>query len=95
MSIDGKWIRATPAFDIGLCERFRIRPLEFDGYSDALFHPYDLDGKRHMEYLRYRGEFADVAFEQMRETFLTEYGFIPPIPDADFDRDVENETSFG
>jgi hypothetical protein len=93
ISIDGKWIKATPAFDIGLCERFRIKPLEFDGYGDALFHPYDLEGKRHLEYLQYRGEFADVPVDRIKETFLKEYGFIPPKVNADFDRDIDQMPS--
>src|SRR5712691_7460757 len=42
------WVKATPAFDRGLCERFGVRPLEFDGGADSLFHPYDMSGRRHM-----------------------------------------------
>ena len=76
--LEGKWIKATPAFDIEFCKRFRVKPLEFDGYSDALFHPYDLDGKQHMEYIRFHGEFVDAPLEQIRETYLREYGFASP-----------------
>jgi transglutaminase-like putative cysteine protease len=91
--IDGKWIKATPAFDIGLCQRFRIKPLEFDGYTDALFHPYDIDGKLHMEYLRYRGEFADVPLDQIKETYLKEYETMSSISDADFNQEIEQMLS--
>ena len=42
----GRWVKATPAFNIELCERFGVRPLEFDGRSDALFHEYSADGPR-------------------------------------------------
>jgi transglutaminase-like putative cysteine protease len=31
LMIDGQWVKATPAFDIGLCERHGVKPLEFDG----------------------------------------------------------------
>ena len=61
--LDGNWIKLTPAFNIELCRKFDIKPLDFDGYEDALFHPFDLQGNRHMEYLRYRGEFADVPID--------------------------------
>jgi transglutaminase-like putative cysteine protease len=91
--IDGNWIKATPAFNIELCERFRLKPLEFDGYADALYHPFDLDGKRHMEYVRDRGEFTDVPIAMIEETFRREYHYIPSWKQADFDEEVERETT--
>jgi transglutaminase-like putative cysteine protease len=90
--LNGAWVKATPAFNIGLCERFRLRPLDFDGKSDSIYHPFDLEGKRHMEYLAYRGEFADVPIAQIEETFRREYLVDPHWDKADFDRDVEMET---
>jgi len=92
-----RWVKATPAFNIELCEKFRIRPLEFDGRSDSIYHPFDLDGNRHMEYLRSRGEFADVPLEEMIASFIEKY---PELKDlsgfgGDFDRDVDRETSKG
>src|SRR5216117_3554764 len=38
--LDGKWVKATPAFNLGLCTRFRVKPLEFDGTADSIFHPF-------------------------------------------------------
>lgn len=92
--LDGGWIKATPAFNIGLCERFRLKPLEFDGCGDSIYHPFDLAGKRHMEYLAYRGEFTDVPIEQMMETFRREYR-LDSWGKADFESDVERETGNG
>lgn len=89
--LDGVWVKATPAFNIELCERFRLRPLEFDGRNDSIYHPFDLDGNRHMEYLRFRGEFADVPIEAIRETFRREYSAVLSWGEADFDREVEQE----
>jgi transglutaminase-like putative cysteine protease len=94
--LDGQWIKATPAFNIELCEKFRLRPLEFDGITDSIYHPFDLEGNMHMEYLRYRGEFADVPLNDMMDTFRREYQ-----PDdswkqeADFEREVELEKPKG
>jgi transglutaminase-like putative cysteine protease len=34
--IDGRWVKATPAFDQALCERVGLKPLEFDGRQDSL-----------------------------------------------------------
>jgi transglutaminase-like putative cysteine protease len=91
--LDGLWIKATPAFNIELCERFRLKPLEFDGYNDSIYHPFDLDGKKHMEYLRYRGELADVPIDQIIDTFRREYtSDESSLKEGDFDSDVEIET---
>jgi len=67
--LGGRWIKATPVFDQALCERFGVRPLEFDGRQDSLFHPHDVAGRRHMEYVRDRGPFADVPVAEILETF--------------------------
>ncbi|GMR02482.1 MAG: transglutaminase family protein [Acidimicrobiia bacterium] len=67
--LDGRWLKATPAFDLGLCERFGVRPLEFDGTQDALFHPFDAAGRPYMEYVRQRGSYADLPLAEIRETF--------------------------
>ena len=69
----GKWVKATPAFDLTLCERFGVRPLEFDGLEDSLMHPYSASGRRHMEYLRDRGPELDVPVSDIVETFAREY----------------------
>jgi transglutaminase-like putative cysteine protease len=67
--LSGCWVKATPAFDRALCDRVGLKPLEFDGKTDSLFQPFDQTGRRHMEYLRDRGTFADVPFE----TIVTEF----------------------
>lgn len=60
--LEGNWVKATPAFNLTLCERFGVRPLEFDGRHDSLFHEYDRAGRRHMEYVRERGSYPDVPY---------------------------------
>jgi transglutaminase-like putative cysteine protease len=71
--LSGRWVRATPAFDKALCERVGLKPLEFDGRSDSLFHPFDPAGRRHMEYLQDRGAFADVPFATIVADFHAAY----------------------
>src|SRR5215208_1185092 len=51
LMLDGKWVKATPAFNLTLCTRFRVKPLEFGGVTDSIFHPFDEDNRRHMEYV--------------------------------------------
>lgn len=71
--LDGRWVKATPAFNIELCRRFRVLPLEFDGRTDSVFHPFDADDRRHMEYVLDRGHRPDVPFEEIREAMLRLY----------------------
>lgn len=61
--LDGNWVKATPAFDLELCRRHEMMPLDFNGRDDSIFHPHDTKGRRHMEYLAFHGEFADMPFE--------------------------------
>jgi len=72
--LDGRWVKATPAFNIELCERFGVLPLEFDGEHDALFHPYTADGREHMEYVRERGTFDELPFEEIMADLLASFG---------------------
>jgi len=71
--LEGKWLKATPAFNLDLCRKFRVKPLEFDGRSDSIFHPFDADERRHMEYLRDRGSFADVPVAEIQRAFRETY----------------------
>ncbi len=93
IELGGQWVKATPAFNIELCKKFRMKPLEFDGFEDSIYHAFDLDGHQHMEYLRFHGEFDDLPFERMMNAFSRHYS--PEMRDGpvgNFDRDVEEET---
>lgn len=71
--LDGRWVKATPAFNLELCERFGLLPLEFDGRADSIYHPFDKAGQRHMEYLRERGSFTDIPLERIVADFRAAY----------------------
>ena len=71
--LEGKWVKATPAFNVELCRRFRVKPLEFDGRADSIFHPFDEENRRHMEYLRDRGSHADVPVAEIMQAFREAY----------------------
>jgi transglutaminase-like putative cysteine protease len=71
--LEGRWVKATPAFNLSLCERFGVKPLEFAGREDSLFHQYDHGGRRHMEYVRDRGHFPDVPYENIVADFRRTY----------------------
>jgi len=92
--LHGRWVKATPVFNIELCERFRLKPLEFDGRQDSIYHPLDLEGRRHMEYLNFRGEYPDLPFDEMMQDFARYYPELHQAgAAADFDREVAEETS--
>lgn len=69
----GKWVKATPAFNLSLCDAFRVKPLEFDGTCDSVFHPLDTLGNLHMEYVRDHGTFADLPWPRILEDCLRTY----------------------
>ena len=61
--LNGRWVKATPVFPARLCKLYHIAPLEFDGITDSLHHPFDLQGRRHLEFLYTHGEFADLPYD--------------------------------
>jgi hypothetical protein len=71
--LDGAWRKATPAFNLSLCERFGLHPLEFDGIADSIYHPFDRSGRRHMEYLALRGSYDDVPLDEILADFRAHY----------------------
>ena len=90
--LEGRWLKATPTFNLTLCEKFRIRPLDFDGRADAVFHPFDRDGRQHMEYLRQRGSFVDVPVEIIMPAMLEAYPRLARFnkaPRGDFAKEAE------
>jgi transglutaminase-like putative cysteine protease len=85
--LDGKWLKVTSAFNIELCERFGVLPLDFDGEHDAVLHPYTADGRSHMEYVRQRGSFDELPYDEIMRDFRATYPKVfeeeaPPVVDA-------------
>ncbi len=96
--LDGAWRKATPAFNIQLCDKFGLLPLEFDGINDSIYHPFDRAGNRHMEYVRQRGTFNDLPLAEMVTTFREIYAdptsgdsLSSELKSADFLADVDSE----
>jgi len=65
--LNGKWIKATPTFDLEMCQKNRIIPVEFDGKDDAKFRSHTQDGKLHIEYILDRGPYEDVPLDEIRK----------------------------
>ncbi len=68
--LDGKWVKATPAFDLQMCQDNGLIPVEFDGRNDAKFPSHNTEGKPHVEYLLDRGPFDDVPLDEIRKALI-------------------------
>ncbi len=71
--LEDRWVKATPTFDRVLCEKFGVKTLEFDGRTDAMMHPFDSAGKKHMEYTADHGLFADFPSERAFAIYRATY----------------------
>ena len=74
--LNDTWIRVTPIFDLEMCRKHRIIPVDFDGKNDARFHPVNEEGRQHIEYVRYHGSFEDLPLDEMlnaRQEAMGEY----------------------
>ncbi len=71
--LNQKWIKLSPAFDLALCTKLKVAPLNFNGKNDAIFQEFNSsDNKTYMEYVHDYGDFSDFPYEfAMRE--LTKY----------------------
>jgi len=69
-----KWVKATPAFDLKMCQEHRIIPVEFDGQHHALFHSHNCDEKLHIEYVKDHGHRDDVPVEKIVAAWMQNYG---------------------
>lgn len=91
--LNGRWLKATPAFNLELCQKMRLHPLAFDGKQDSIYHPYDLDGNRHMEYVSMQGEHDDVPREDLLNVFAIHYPHMKRLDQASWDDDVNAEVN--
>ncbi|MCX7150748.1 MAG: transglutaminase family protein [Rhodocyclales bacterium] len=90
--LDGKWVKATPAFNLDMCQRFGVHPLDFDGENDSQMHPYNSANQRHMEYVKQRGEFDDLPYDELVADMVAMYPQLIALGEkpagADFDHEA-------
>ena len=72
--LEGKWVKATPAFNRELCERHQVEPLEFNGREDSLFHSFNRENRKYMEYVEYHGTYADIPVDAIVAAWKKKYG---------------------
>ena len=73
--LEGRWVKAVPAFNKELCALMGVPPTEFDGTQDAVLQQFKADGSVHMEYLRDHGIWSDVHFQRIEADWT---GYYPP-----------------
>lgn len=74
LHLEGKWVKATPAFNRELCEKHKVPPLEFNGRADSLFHPFNSKNQKFMEYIEYMGTYADIPINEILSAWRKTYG---------------------
>jgi transglutaminase-like putative cysteine protease len=72
--LEGKWVKATPAFNVQICKRHSVEPLEFNGREDSIFQAYNLEKKKFMEYVAFHGSYADIPVSQIVVAWKEAYG---------------------
>jgi len=72
--LEGRWVKATPAFNIELCKKHHVIPLEFNGREDSIFHTFNTEKKQFMEYLEFHGSYADIPVETILSEWKKVYG---------------------
>ena len=73
MYLNGKWVKATPAFNEELCRYLNVKPLDFNGKEDSIFQQYDETGDQFMEYLKDHGIFSDIPHDKFVEELHKAY----------------------
>ena len=67
--LNNKWVKATPTFNIEMCEKFGYKPTEFDGINDALLEKYNVNNELTFEYVNFRGIYSDLPFDEIISTY--------------------------
>lgn len=82
LQLDGRWLKAAPAFDRALCERNRMRPLDFDARADAVLQQSNAEGGAYLETLRNHGTYEDVPFNQLEAGLRAAYPHLAALLDG-------------
>lgn len=71
--LDGRWIKANPAFDEPLCKEKEYPVVTFNGRQDAIFPKVDVHGDPFIEYVADHGTFADVPYDRIVQAWIYHY----------------------
>ena len=71
--IEGHWVKATPAFNLALCNKMGVKPLIFNAKEDSVFQAFNHKGVKQMEYISDHGTFDEVPIEFIQESVMAAY----------------------
>ncbi len=63
--IEGKWVKVAPVFNLNICKKHGIIPVEFDGRNDAILPEKDIYGNPYIKYVKDRGSFIDLPLDEI------------------------------
>jgi transglutaminase-like putative cysteine protease len=90
--LDGHWVKASPTFNLTLCTKLGVAPLEFDGVHDALMQAFDSRDARFMEYVAQHGSYFDVPAKFLRAEMARLYPHLYGI-ESPFGASLEDDAS--
>lgn len=73
LHLDGRWLKASPAFDADSTRKAGALLVELDGSNDAMLHPVDPAGHPYIEYVQSRGSFVDLPFVELQRAITETY----------------------
>jgi transglutaminase-like putative cysteine protease len=72
--LDDRFVKVAPTFDPATARRANTLLVELDGTRDAMLQPVDPEGQPFIEYVRNRGSYADVPYDEIMDAFREAYG---------------------
>ncbi len=63
--IGGRWVHASPAYDLATCQKKGFIPVEFDGVNDAKDSEHTKAGQPHMKHIKYHGPYEDLPLDEI------------------------------
>ncbi len=71
--LDGQWLQADPTTTRATSEKKGFRLVTFDGTADALGHDTTVDGRPHLDYVKFHGVFDDMPFPEVMQSLAENY----------------------
>ena len=77
--LNNHWVKIAPTFDKDLSLKAGYPLVEFNGFDDALFPPFNSQGEKFIEYIKDRGVYASFPYLNFSSISLTKYYFFNKI----------------